>query len=171
MEDVSSLAEWTNQQFDPALNWDDVAWIKSMWPGKLIIKGINDVEDARIAVGLGADALVVSNHGGRQLDGADSSIRALPKIADAVGSQTEVLFDGGIRTGADIMRALALGARSCMIGRAYAWGLGAGGKAGVAKAIDILKKELDVTMALCGVNRVADIGPQVLVGHEGTNAR
>jgi L-lactate dehydrogenase (cytochrome) len=142
-----------------------------MWPGKLIIKGINDVEDARIAVGLGADALVVSNHGGRQLDGADSSIRALPKIADAVGSQTEVLFDGGIRTGADIMRALALGARSCMIGRAYAWGLGAGGKAGVAKAIDILKKELDVTMALCGVNRVADIGPQVLVGHEVTNAR
>jgi L-lactate dehydrogenase (cytochrome) len=171
MEDVSSLAEWTNQQFDPALNWNDVAWLKSMWPGKLIIKGINDVEDARIAVGLGADALVVSNHGGRQLDGADSSINALPKIADAVGSETEVLFDGGIRTGADIMRALALGARSCMIGRAYAWGLGAGGKPGVAKAIDILKKELDVTMALCGVNRVADIGPQVLVGHEGTNAR
>jgi L-lactate dehydrogenase (cytochrome) len=171
MEDVSSLAEWTNQQFDPALNWNDVAWIKSMWPGKLIIKGINDVEDARIAVGLGADALVVSNHGGRQLDGADSSIRALPKIADAVGSEIEVMFDGGIRTGADIMRALAFGARSCMIGRAYAWGLGAGGKAGVAKAIDILKKELDITMALCGVNRVADIGPQVLVGHEGKNAR
>ena len=171
MEDVSSLAEWTNQQFDPALNWNDVAWIKSMWPGKLIIKGINDVEDARIAVGLGADALVVSNHGGRQLDGAESSIKALPKIADAVGSDIEVMFDGGIRTGADIMRALALGARSCMIGRAYAWGLGAGGKAGVAKAIDILKKEIDITMALCGVNRVADIGPQVLVGHEGKNAR
>jgi len=114
---------------------------------------------------------VVSNHGGRQLDGAESSIKALPKIADAVGSQIEVLFDGGIRTGADIMRALALGARSCMIGRAYAWGLGAGGKAGVAKTIDILKKELDITMALCGVNRVSDVGPEVLVGHEGTNAR
>ena len=171
MEGVASLAEWTNQQFDPALSWDDVAWIKSMWPGKLIIKGINDVEDARTVVKLGADALVVSNHGGRQLDGAESSIRALPKIADAVGSDIEVLFDGGIRTGADIMRALALGARSCMIGRAYAWGLGAGGKPGVAKAIDILKKELDITMALCGVNRTSDIGPQVLVGHEGKNAR
>ncbi|HXD46004.1 MAG TPA: alpha-hydroxy acid oxidase [Pseudolabrys sp.] len=170
MEGVASLAEWTNQQFDPALNWDDVAWIKSLWPGKLVIKGINDVEDARIAVKLGADALVVSNHGGRQLDGAESSIRALPKIADAVGSDIEVMFDGGIRTGADIMRALALGARSCMIGRAYAWGLGAGGKAGVARAIEILKKELDITMALCGVNRVAEVGPQVLVGHQGKSA-
>jgi L-lactate dehydrogenase (cytochrome) len=171
MEGVASLAEWTNQQFDPALNWDDVAWIKSMWPGKLIIKGIHDVEDARKAVKLGADALVVSNHGGRQLDGAESSIGALPKIADAVGSDIEIMFDGGIRTGADIMRALALGARSCMIGRAYAWGLGAGGKAGVAKAIDILKKELDITMALCGINRVADVGPQVLVGHDGANTK
>jgi L-lactate dehydrogenase (cytochrome) len=166
MDDVTSLAEWTNSQFDPALNWNDVAFIKSHWPGKLIIKGILDVEDARIAVGLGADALVVSNHGGRQLDGASSSIQALPKIADAVGTQIEIMMDGGIRTGADIMRALALGARSCMIGRAYAWGLGAGGKAGVAKTIDILKKELDITMALCGVSRTADIGPQVLVGHE-----
>ncbi len=163
MDDVTSLAEWTNSQFDPALNWSDVAWIKSHWPGKLIIKGILDVEDARIAVGLGADALVVSNHGGRQLDGASSSISALPKIADAVGAQIEIMMDGGIRTGADILRALALGARSCMIGRAYAWGLGAGGKAGVAKTIDILKKELDITMALCGVSRTADVGPQVLV--------
>jgi L-lactate dehydrogenase (cytochrome) len=163
MDDVTSLAEWTNSQFDPALNWNDVAWIKSHWPGKLIIKGILDVEDARIAVGLGADALVVSNHGGRQLDGALSSIGALPKVADAVGSQIEIMMDGGIRTGADIMRALALGARSCMIGRAYAWGLGAGGKAGVARTIDILKKELDITMALTGVSRTADIGPQVLV--------
>jgi L-lactate dehydrogenase (cytochrome) len=166
MDGVTSLAEWTNSQFDPALNWNDVAWIKSMWPGKLIIKGILDVEDARIAVDLGADALVVSNHGGRQLDGASSSIGALPKIADAVGAQIEIMMDGGIRTGADIMRALALGARSCMIGRAYAWGLGAGGKAGVAKTIDILKKELDITMALCGVNRTADIGPQVLVDNK-----
>ena len=166
MDDVTSLAEWTNSQFDPALNWNDVAFIKSCWPGKLIIKGILDVEDARIAVGLGADALVVSNHGGRQLDGASSSIHALPKIADAVGSQIEIMMDGGIRTGADIMRALALGARSCMIGRAYAWGLGAGGKAGVARTIEILKKELDITMALCGVSRTADIGREVLVGHE-----
>src|SRR5690348_11849994 len=171
MDDVTSLAQWTNSQFDPALNWKDVDWIKKIWPGKLIIKGILDVEDARTCVELGADALVVSNHGGRQLDGAQSSISALPRIADAVGSNIEVMFDGGIRTGADIMRALALGARSCLIGRAYAWGLGAGGKAGVAKAIEILKKELDITMALCGVNRVAEVGPQVLVGHEGKNAR
>ena len=170
MDDVTSLAEWTNSQFDPALNWNDVAWIKSHWPGKLIIKGILDVEDARIVADLGADALVVSNHGGRQLDGASSSISALPKIADAVGSRIEIMMDGGIRTGADIMRALALGARSCMIGRAYAWGLGAGGKAGVAKTIDILKKELDITMALTGVSRTADIGPQVLVNPEATRA-
>ena len=164
MEDVSSLAQWTNQQFDPALNWKDIEWIKSIWPGKLIIKGILDVEDAKTAVKLGADAIVVSNHGGRQLDGAPSSIAALPAIADAVGSETEVLFDGGIRTGSDLMRALALGARACLIGRAYVWGLGAAGEAGVARAIDILKNELSVTMALCGVNRLADIGPQVLVG-------
>ena len=170
MDDVTSLAEWTNSQFDPALNWNDVAWIKSHWPGKLIIKGILDVEDARIVADLGADALVVSNHGGRQLDGASSSISALPKIADAVGSQVEIMMDGGIRTGADIMRALALGARSCMIGRAYAWGLGAGGKAGVAKTIDILKKELDITMALTGVSRTADIGPQVLVNPQAMRA-
>ena len=170
MDDVTSLAEWTNSQFDPALNWNDVAWIKSHWPGKLIIKGILDVEDARIVADLGADALVVSNHGGRQLDGASSSISALPKIADAVGSQVEIMMDGGIRTGADIMRALALGARSCMIGRAYAWGLGAGGKAGVAKTIEVLKKELDITMALTGVSRTTDIGPQVLVNPEATRA-
>ena len=138
MENVNSLAQWTNSQFDPALSWKDVEWIKSIWPGKLILKGILDADDARTAVKLGADAIVVSNHGGRQLDGAPSSISALPPIADAVGSDIEVLFDGGIRTGADAMRALALGARACMIGRAYAFGLGAGGQAGVAKAIDIL---------------------------------
>ncbi len=154
-------------QFDPALSWKDVEWIKKIWPGKLIIKGILDPEDAKTAVKLGADAIVVSNHGGRQLDGAPSSISALPAIAQAVGSDTEVLFDGGIRTGADIMRALALGARACLIGRAYVYGLGAGGKAGVSKAIDILKNELSVTMALTGTNRIADIGPQVLVGGEG----
>jgi L-lactate dehydrogenase (cytochrome) len=166
MEDVTSLAEWTNNQFDPALNWKDVEWIKKVWPGKLIIKGILDAEDAKTAVKLGADAVVVSNHGGRQLDGAPSSISALPAIAQAVGSDTEVLFDGGIRTGADMLRALALGARACLIGRAYVYGLGAGGKAGVAKAIDILQKELSVAMALTGTTRVSDIGPQVLVGGE-----
>ena len=164
MEDVTSLAEWTNSQFDPALNWKDVEWIKKHWPGKLIIKGILDIEDAKTAVRLGADAVVVSNHGGRQLDGAPSSISALPAIAQAVGSDTEVLFDGGIRTGADLLRALALGARACLIGRAYVYGLGAGGRAGVSKAIEILRNELSVAMALTGTTRVADIGPQVLVG-------
>jgi len=167
MGDVTSLAQWTHSQFDPALNWKDVEWIKKIWPGKLIIKGILDVDDAKTAVKLGADAIVVSNHGGRQLDGAPSSISALPAIAQAVGSDTEVLFDGGIRTGADMLRALALGARACLIGRAYIYGLGAGGKAGVAKAIDILQKELSVAMALTGTTRVADIGPQVLVGGPG----
>jgi L-lactate dehydrogenase (cytochrome) len=166
MDDVTSLAQWTNSQFDPALNWKDVDWIKKVWPGKLIIKGILDVDDAKTAVKLGADAIVVSNHGGRQLDGAPSSISALPAIAQAVGSDTEVLFDGGIRTGSDMLRALARGARACLIGRAYIYGLGAGGKAGVAKAIDILKKELSVAMALTGTTRVSDIGPQVLVGGE-----
>jgi L-lactate dehydrogenase (cytochrome) len=167
MGDVTSLAQWTNSQFDPALNWKDVEWIKKIWPGKLIIKGILDVEDAKTAAKLGADAIVVSNHGGRQLDGAPSSISALPAIAQAVGSDTEVLFDGGIRTGGDMLRALALGARACLIGRAYIYGLGAGGKAGVAKAIDILQKELSVAMALTGTTRVADIGPQILVADAG----
>ncbi len=164
MENVNSLGVWIQNQFDPALSWKDVEWIKSIWPGKLILKGILDADDAKTAVKLGADAIVVSNHGGRQLDGAPSSISALPAIADAVGSDTEVLFDGGIRTGADAMRALALGARACMIGRAYAFGLGAGGQAGVAKAIDILEKELSVTMALTGTNKIADIDGHVLVG-------
>ena len=163
MNNVTKLSQWIQTQFDPALSWKDVEWLKSIWPGKIIIKGILDVDDARMAVKLGADAIVVSNHGGRQLDGATSSIAALPAIADAVGSDIEVLFDGGVRTGADIMRALALGARACMIGRAYVYGLGAAGKPGVAQAIDILKKELSVTMALTGINRIADIGPQALV--------
>src|ERR1051325_3004966 len=160
MENITSLAQWTNQQFDPALNWKDLEWIKKVWPGKLIIKGILDPEDAKTAVKVGADAIVVSNHGGRQLDGASSSIAALPAIADAVGADTEVLFDGGIRSGSDLMRALALGARACLIGRAYVWGLGAMGQAGVAKAIDILRNELSVTMALCGGNILSAIGPQ-----------
>jgi L-lactate dehydrogenase (cytochrome) len=164
MENVNSLAKWIQGQFDPALSWKDLEWIRSQWPGKLIIKGVLDVEDAKIAAKVGASALVVSNHGGRQLDGAPSSISALPKVADAVGSDIEVMFDGGIRSGQDVLRALALGARSCLIGRAYLYGLGAGGESGVAKAIDIIRSELDVSMALCGVNRVQEIGRQVLAG-------
>jgi L-lactate dehydrogenase (cytochrome) len=164
MDNVNQLAQWIGQQFDPALSWNDVEWIKKIWPGKLIIKGILDVDDAKTAIKLGADAIVVSNHGGRQLDGAPSSISALPAIADAVGSDTELLFDGGIRTGADMLRALALGARACLIGRAYIYGLGAGGEAGVGKAIDILKNELSVAMALTGVNRIGDIDRNLIVG-------
>jgi len=167
MENANSLAQWIQTQFDPALSWKDVEWIKKIWPGKLVIKGILDPDDAKMAVKLGADAIVVSNHGGRQLDGAPSSISALPAVAQAVGSDIEVLFDGGIRTGADIMRALALGARACLVGRAFVYGLGAGGRPGVSKAIDILKNELSVTMALTGTNRIADIGPKVIVGSEG----
>jgi L-lactate dehydrogenase (cytochrome) len=159
---VHSLASWISTQFDPALSWKDVEWVRSLWPGKLIIKGVLDVEDARLAAKTGASALVVSNHGGRQLDGAPSSISALPRIADAVGGDIEVMFDGGIRSGQDLMRALALGARSCLIGRAYIFGLAAGGQTGVAKAIDIIRSELDVTMALCGVNSVREIGRQVI---------
>lgn len=161
-EDITALSSWINSQFDTSLNWKDVEWIRSIWPGKLILKGILDVEDAEIAAKSGAQALVISNHGGRQLDGAPSSIEVLPEIVDAVGSQIEILFDGGIRSGQDVMRALALGAKSCMIGRAYAYGLGAGGQAGVAKAIDIIAKELETTMGLCGVNTIAEIDDHVL---------
>jgi L-lactate dehydrogenase (cytochrome) len=163
---INSLAAWTASQFDPTLSWKDVEWIKSLWPGKLILKGILDVDDAKIAVTTGADAISVSNHGGRQLDGAPSAISALPRVADAVGSEIEVMFDSGVRTGADIMRALALGARSCIVGRSYIYGLGAGGQAGVAHAVDILRKEFDVTMALCGVKSVAEITRDVLAETE-----
>jgi L-lactate dehydrogenase (cytochrome) len=161
-DDINALSQWTASQFDTSLNWKDVEWIRSIWPGKLIIKGILDVEDAEEAAKTGAQALVVSNHGGRQLDGAPSSIEVLPEIVDAVGSQMEILFDGGIRSGQDVMRALALGAKSCMIGRAYVHGLGAGGEAGVAKAIDIIRNELSVTMGLTGVNTIAEIDDHVL---------
>lgn len=163
MDGVRSLAQWVSSQFDPALNWKDLEWLRKIWPGKLIIKGILDREDALLAAKTGADALVVSNHGGRQLDGAPSSISVLPVIADAVGSKIEVMFDGGIRTGQDILRALALGARSCLIGRSYVFGLGAAGEAGVKMAIEILRRELDVSMALTGVNRVRDIDRSVLM--------
>jgi len=162
MENVKSLAQWTSSQFDPALSWKDVEWVRSIWGGKLILKGILDVEDAKTAAKTGAAALVVSNHGGRQLDGAPSSISALPKIADAVGGEIEVMFDGGVRTGQDILRALALGARSCLIGRSYIYGLGAYGEAGVAKAIEVLGKELDVTMALCGAKSVREIDRRLI---------
>ena len=162
MENVTQLGQWTASQFDTTLNWKDLDWIRSIWPGKIIIKGILDVEDAREAVKTGAQALVVSNHGGRQLDGAPSSIEILPEVVAAVGDQIEVMFDGGIRSGQDVMRALALGAKSCMIGRAYAYGLGAYGGPGVSKAIDIIRNELLVTMGLCGVNTIAEIDEHVL---------
>jgi L-lactate dehydrogenase (cytochrome) len=161
-EDITALSVWINSQFDTSLNWKDIDWIRSIWPGKLVLKGILDVEDAHEAAKTGAQALVVSNHGGRQLDGAPSSAAMLPKIVDAVGSQMEIMFDGGIRSGQDVMRALALGAKSCMIGRAFAHGLGAGGEAGVMKAIDIIRNELSVTMGLCGVNTIAEIDGHVL---------
>jgi len=161
-KDVKYLARWTAEQFDPTMNWKDVEWIASLWPGKLILKGILDVEDARIAAKTGAAALVVSNHGGRQLDGAPSSISVLPRIADAVGSSIEVLFDGGIRSGQDIMRAVALGARACLSGRAFVYGLGAGGQAGVARAIEIMRNELSVTMALTGVTSIDKIDRNVI---------
>jgi L-lactate dehydrogenase (cytochrome) len=162
MGNVNSLAAWIAGQFDASLSWKDVDWIRSLWPGKLIIKGILDLEDAKLAAKTGASALVVSNHGGRQLDGTPSSISALPMIADAVGSELEIMFDGGVRSGQDVMRALAYGARSCMIGRAYVYGLGAGGQQGVAKAIAIIGQELDVTMALTGTRSVREIDGRVL---------
>src|SRR5262252_3771791 len=156
-DDITALGTWIGTQFDTTLNWKDVEWIRSIWPGKLVLKGILDVEDANEAAKSGARALVVSNHGGRQLDGAPSSIEALPEIVDSIGDKMEIMFDGGIRSGQDVMRALALGAKSCMIGRAYAYGLGAAGEAGVAKAIDIIGNELLTTMGLCGVNTIAEI--------------
>jgi L-lactate dehydrogenase (cytochrome) len=162
-KDVQYLSRWTAEQFDPTMNWKDVEWIASIWPGKLILKGILDAEDARTAAKTGAAALVVSNHGGRQLDGAPSTISALPRIADAVGSSIEVLFDGGIRSGQDIMRAVALGARACLSGRAYVYGLGAARPGGVARAIEIMRNELSVSMALTGVTSIKEIDRSVVV--------
>ena len=162
VDDMSSLSTWTAQQFDPSLNWDDVAWVKSQWDGKLIIKGILDVEDARLAAASGADALVVSNHGGRQLDGAESSIRVLPKIVDAVGDTIEIHMDSGIRSGQDVLKARALGARGVYIGRAFLYGLGAMGQTGVRTALEIIHKELDVTMALCGHRDIENVGRDII---------
>ena len=163
VENMSSLSEWTAKQFDPALNWGDVEWIKKRWGGKLILKGIQDVEDAQIAVSTGADALIVSNHGGRQLDGAPSSIRALPAIVDAVGSKLEVHMDGGIRSGQDVLKAKALGAQGTYIGRAMLHGLGAMGEAGVSKALEIIHKELDLTMAFCGKTDINAVDKGILL--------
>jgi L-lactate dehydrogenase (cytochrome)/glycolate oxidase len=163
VSDMSSLAAWTNEQFDPRLSWPDVEWVKRQWGGKLILKGIMEVEDAKLAVDHGADAIVVSNHGGRQLDGAPSSIRALPAIVEAVGGKTEVWMDGGIRSGQDVLKAWALGARGTMIGRAMVYGLGAMGEVGVTKALQILHKELDVSMAFCGHTNIGTVDRGILV--------
>jgi L-lactate dehydrogenase (cytochrome) len=163
VSDMSSLSAWTSQQFDPAMSWADVEWVKQRWGGKLIIKGIMDVEDAKLAANSGADALIVSNHGGRQLDGAQSSIGALPAIVEAVGKQIEVHMDGGIRSGQDVIRALALGAKGVYIGRPFLYGLGAGGEAGVAKCLDIIRNELDLTMAFCGLRDVNQVDKNILL--------
>ena len=166
VEDMGSLSQWTASQFDPTLNWNDVEWIKKRWGGKLILKGIQDVEDARLAVSAGADALIVSNHGGRQLDGAQSSICALPPIVDDVGKQIEVHMDGGVRSGQDVLKARALGAQGVYIGRSYIYGLGAMGQAGVTKSLEIIHKELDTTMALCGRTDINTIDKSILLaGH------
>jgi L-lactate dehydrogenase (cytochrome) len=161
--DMSSLAEWTARQFDPRLSWADVDWIRKRWDGKLVLKGILDAEDARRAADTGADALVVSNHGGRQLDGAPSSIAALPAIAAAVGDRIEVWMDGGITSGQDVLKAWALGARGTMIGRAFLYGLGAQGEAGVTRALEIIRKEMDLTMAFCGHRTLNDVGRDILL--------
>jgi L-lactate dehydrogenase (cytochrome) len=163
VNDMSKVSDWTASQFDPRLNWDDVAWIKKLWGGKLILKGIQDVEDARMAVNSGADALIVSNHGGRQLDGAASSIESLPAIVEAVGKQIEIHMDGGVRSGQDILKARALGAQGCYIGRAYLYGLGAMGETGVRKVLEILHKELDLTMAFCGRTDIETVDRSILV--------
>ena len=161
--DMGSLSEWTASQFDPELNWGDVEWIKKRWGGKLIIKGIMDEADARLAVESGADAIIVSNHGGRQLDGAESSINVLPRIVAAVGNDIEVHMDGGIRSGQDVLKAVALGAKGTYIGRAFLYGLGAMGQAGVTKTLEIMHKELDLTMAFCGHTQVSTVSRDILV--------
>jgi L-lactate dehydrogenase (cytochrome) len=171
VENMGSLAEWTSKQFDPRLNWGDVEWIKKRWGGKLILKGIQDVEDARLAADSGADAMIVSNHGGRQLDGAPSSIEALPPIAEAVGSRIEVWMDGGIRSGQDVLKAVALGARGTLIGRSFLYGLGAMGEVGVQKCLEIIQKELELTMAFCGHTDIRGVDRGILLPGRLTSAR
>jgi len=163
VKDLSSLSSWTAEQFDPTLSWADVEWIKKLWGGKLILKGIMDVEDARLAASSGADALIVSNHGGRQLDGAPSSIAALPAISEAVGTEIEVWMDGGIRSGQDVLKARALGARGTLIGRSFLYGLGAYGEAGVTRALQIIQRELDLTMAFCGRTQIDEVDSSILL--------
>ena len=160
--DLRQLSAWTSSQFDPTLSWTDIAWVKERFGGKVIVKGILDAEDAKLAVAHGADAIIVSNHGGRQLDGAPSSIRVLPEIVAAVGSETEIHLDGGIRSGQDILKAVALGAKSTYIGRAFLYGLGAGGEAGVTRVLEIIRKEMDITMALCGERDIRNIGAHTI---------
>jgi L-lactate dehydrogenase (cytochrome) len=163
VENMGSLAEWTAKQFDPTLSWKDVEWIKNRWGGKLILKGVQDVEDAHLAVESGADAIIVSNHGGRQLDGAPSSISALPEIAEAVGSRIEVHMDSGIRSGQHVLKAVALGAKGVYIGRAMLYGLGAMGEAGVTRALEIIHKELDLSMAFCGRTDINSVDRGILL--------
>jgi L-lactate dehydrogenase (cytochrome) len=167
VDKLRTLGAWSNEQLDPALSWDDVQWVRDQWPGRFILKGIMDVEDAQRGLRIGADAMVVSNHGGRQLDGAPSTIRVLPEVVQAVQGRTEVWMDGGIRGGQDVVRALARGADGVLIGRAFLYGLGAGGEAGVTRAIEIIRRELDLTMAFCGITDVASIDESILWGTSG----
>ncbi|MFK4445130.1 L-lactate dehydrogenase (cytochrome) [Caballeronia udeis] len=161
--DLASLSSWTAEQFDPGLSWADVEWVKKLWGGKLILKGIMDVEDARLAADSGADAMIVSNHGGRQLDGAPSSISALPGIASEVGNRIEVWVDGGIRSGQDVLKAVALGAKGTLIGRSFLYGLGAMGEAGVERCLQVIHKELDITMAFCGHTNIRNVNDRILL--------
>jgi L-lactate dehydrogenase (cytochrome) len=163
VDDMSRLSEWTAKQFDPRLSWADVEWIKNRWGGKLILKGVQDVEDAKLAAASGADAVIVSNHGGRQLDGAPSSISALPAIVEAVGDRMEVHMDGGVRSGQHVLKALALGARGVYIGRAMLYGLGAMGQEGVERALEIIRNELDLSMAFCGRTNIRDVDRSILL--------
>ncbi|TAL83837.1 MAG: alpha-hydroxy-acid oxidizing protein [Candidimonas sp.] len=164
--DLSSLSSWTAEQFDPRLSWSDIEWIKKRWGGKIILKGVMDAEDARHAVDSGADALIVSNHGGRQLDGAPSSISALPHIAQAVGRDIEVWMDGGIRSGQDVLKAIALGAKGTMIGRSFLYSLGAMGQAGVTRCLELIANELDITMAFCGRTNINDVDRSILLNSD-----
>jgi L-lactate dehydrogenase (cytochrome) len=162
-EGIGALSEWVGGQFNPAITWKDIGWVRERWPGKLLVKGVMDAEDARLAADSGVDGIVVSNHGGRQLDGAPSTISALPRVVDAAAGRCEVLMDGGITSGQDVLKALAMGARACLIGKAFLYGLAAGGERGVSLALDIIRKELEISMALCGEHDVRAVGPQVLV--------
>jgi L-lactate dehydrogenase (cytochrome) len=159
---IGELSEWVGGQFDPSITWKDVAWVRERWPGKLILKGILDAEDARLAANAGVDAVVVSNHGGRQLDGTTSTIAALPRVVEAVAGRCEVLLDGGVTSGQDVLKALALGARGCLIGKAFLYGLAAQGREGVSLALQIIRSELEISMALCGESEIGRVGPHVL---------